>query len=228
MHEIIATITTNMDLFLDLDDTVYDTASLDKSTFQKPLSIFEEYYGSKSNILQLVVSDFWKIPLPEIQEKYKIPSRIIHAFRKQMSKCSFSLDINTFLDYQYLNRIECNKYLITTGFRNLQNAKIDALNIRDDFVSISIDDLSYGIKSTGKKRIFSEIIDRYSLNRENIFVIGDNLNSELLAGKKLGLTTVQRVGSTDNNNFNNSFVDHQICSFKDLQPLLKQYYFTTK
>ena len=43
----------------------------------------------------------------------------------------------------------------------------------------------------GKQGLFKDILDNYSLASAEVLVVGDNLDSEIEAGNRLGITTVQ-------------------------------------
>ncbi|WP_442941124.1 HAD hydrolase-like protein [Nostoc sp.] len=69
----------------------------------------------------------------------------------------------------------------------------------------------------GKQRIFECILDTYQLKPMQVLVLGDNSDSEILAGNRLGMRTVQTlragVPRADNATF-------YIYSFSELKELL--------
>ncbi|MBK6428638.1 MAG: hypothetical protein IPF82_21330 [Blastocatellia bacterium] len=50
-------------------------------------------------------------------------------------------------------------FLVTTGFRDFQESKVDALGIRERFVEVIVDDIDGHVR-LGKFRIFGELLDR--------------------------------------------------------------------
>ena len=95
-----------------------------------------------------------------------------------------------FKDYASVKEMDCRKFLVTTGITKLQQAKITALFNDEDFDEIIIDD-PYKENRLGKKNIFSDIAYRYNLKPSQIWIIGDNPDSEIAAGNALGMNTVQ-------------------------------------
>ena len=82
------------------------------------------------------------------------------------------------------------RFLVTSGFRRLQESKVRALGIAPHFNAVIIDAVDEPDRR-GKERIFAEIIARYRLARAEILVVGDNAESELAAATRLGLPSAQ-------------------------------------
>ena len=93
--------------------------------------------------------------------------------------------------------IPLRRYLVTSGFRRLQNSKIDALGIRSWFEEVIIDALDdkddENAPPHGKRPVFERILAREGCTPQQVLVIGDNPLSELGAGRALGAVTVQTV-----------------------------------
>ena len=72
----------------------------------------------------------------------------------------------------------------------------------------------------GKHSIFAGILDAYRLKPEEVLVVGDNPDSEIEAGNRLGITTVQvlRAGVPRGNN-----ASHYIDNLAELKALLRQH-----
>jgi putative hydrolase of the HAD superfamily len=88
------------------------------------------------------------------------------------------------------------RFLVTSGFRRLQESKVRALGIAHLFAEIHIDAIDEPDRK-GKLRIFETILDRNGLRPEEALVVGDNADSEIEAGNRLWIKTVQvlRPGS---------------------------------
>ena len=69
-------------------------------------------------------------------------------------------------------------------------AKIESLGISGDFKEIIIDDPT--VEAGGKLRIFKSILERYGYQSEELLVIGDNAESEIKAGRSLGMHILLR------------------------------------
>lgn len=86
-----------------------------------------------------------------------------------------------------------DRYLVTSGFREFQNSKVDTLGIRDHFKAIDIDDPEDHLPDPGpgKTPLFEKIRDEANLESRDVLVVGDNPSSEIAVGNQLGMTTVQ-------------------------------------
>jgi len=86
------------------------------------------------------------------------------------------LNIKAFEDYKVIKTFRKKKVLVTTGLRPLQLAKIKALGIENDFEEIDDPRL---IPRTHKIDIFAQILLNSGKKVEDIWVIGDNPESEI-------------------------------------------------
>ena len=125
------------------------------------------------------------------------------------------LEISNYSDYQIIKDFKIDKYLVTTGLTSLQNLKIEALNIRNDFKEIIINDRL--IETKTKLDIFTELITKYELLPERTFVIGDNPNSEIQAGNELKLKTIQILRE---NIIKGENAEYHINSFSELKNII--------
>ena len=110
------------------------------------------------------------------------------------------------------------KILVTSGVVNLQQAKLDALGISDDFNEVIIDDL-YKKNRPGKKDIFSGIASKYKLKPEQVWIVGDNPDAEITAGNELGMVTVLRINPGGKPS---AKATHTIHSFHELKDLVEE------
>ena len=182
-------------LLIDLDDTLFEVASIDPAIVAPAIQLLEEQaialFGKEKTAQ--IIADSWKYPFHSVAEKYAIPLDLQNAFFQAMETLDFSnLQIQVFPDYTFLRAIQQPKILVTTGFSNLQQAKVDVLGIRDDFEAVRIDE-SKERKANGKLELFSDILQIKQLNPTDCWVIGDNPDSELKAGHTLGMPTIQRL-----------------------------------
>jgi putative hydrolase of the HAD superfamily len=81
-----------------------------------------------------------------------------------------------------------DKYLVTTGFRNMQQSKVDRMGLQHDFLEIHIVDPSTSNKT--KKDVFADIVQRHGYAKEDVLIVGDDLHSEIKAAQELGIDAV--------------------------------------
>lgn len=179
-------------LLFDLDDTIFETKSIDTKAVAPLINGFKtalaSFYDETTcvNILQ----DLWKLPFDHLATKYSLPSSLLDTFTSLLKKTNFSFSVQPFEDFRLVAVRRERKILVTTGFGELQHAKIAALDISSLFEEIVVDDL---VKRNRiyKKGIFTQILAKSKLKKSELLIIGDNPNSELKAGHELGIPTVQ-------------------------------------
>jgi putative hydrolase of the HAD superfamily len=92
-----------------------------------------------------------------------------------------------FADYHLIKVIPIKKFLVTTGFTNLQRSKIKMLGIENDFEEIHIVDPE--VSAITKKDVFAGIMKRHDYHVEDLLVVGDDPESEIKAAIELGIDT---------------------------------------
>ena len=204
-------------IILDLDNTIFETRSINKNVFQDFFNHFarnlKPLYSSTE--ITLILDDLWDKTWQEVLVKYNIPEKLLLDAFQILDKTEMNLNISTYTDYAYIKKIECPKFLVTTSLTSLQIAKIKALNIEGDFTKIVINDTFKESKT--KQDIFKELLLEYNLIPEFTYVIGDNAESEIKAGNSLNMLTIQilRPGVIKGNN-----ARYYIESFKELEKIM--------
>ena len=114
---------------------------------------------------------------------------------ERFSQMEATAPLQGYADIGLLPCIPLQRYLVTSGFRRLQDSKIDALGIRPWFEQVLIDAIDAPPTGTGhgKQALFEQILAREGCTPRQMLVVGDNPLSELAVGRALGATTVQTV-----------------------------------
>lgn len=202
-------------LIIDLDDTIYNTRSIDPGIFDPAIALVHKYC-SASELLDAdeIISVLWTQPIDKVFVKYNLPENLKKEFYDLVATIDYhKLEIEPFADYMFLNSIGYNKILVTTGIRELQLAKIKALKIDSDFDALHIDDPRTDPR-INKFDIFSELLVNTKRRASEFWVIGDNPDSEIKAGRILGMNTIQRR-SLSKGDYEKA--DYQIDTFKELR-----------
>ena len=208
----------NSAIILDLDYTIFPTNTINRKViapFFKHLSKNLQNLFAKE-IIAHILNDLWRDSWDVVIDKYKIPKEIFLKSVKILESLELILEISTYPDYQIIRDFKIDKFLVTTGLTSLQNCKIKALKIQNDFKEIIINDSL--IETRTKFDIFSELIAKYDLNPEKTFVIGDNPNSEIQAGNELKLKTIQILRK---NIVKGENAAYHIYSFSELKDIIK-------
>ncbi|WP_282042693.1 HAD family hydrolase [Winogradskyella flava] len=209
----------NQLLIFDLDDTLFETKSISKTSVKPIFDQFERLlinnYGKE--MTENIVSELWKFPFDFVAQKYLFDNTLNSEFARLVNQYEYQLNIKTFEDFGIVQNLRQEKILVTTGFLKLQNAKIRDLGIEKDFTEIYIDDL-LDPKRIYKQGIFKNILLKKNINPNLIYVIGDNPNSELKAGFELNLNTVQvsKYGQEKS-----EYAHYCITDFNELKTILK-------
>ncbi|WP_312336583.1 HAD family hydrolase [Sphingobacterium sp.] len=174
-------------IIFDLDNTVYLVESISESLL-KPLFSLIEGDGRFSGDFDDIKSEIKRKPYQFVAEKYHFAPQLTAKGAKLLSGLEYDGPIETFEGFREIERIECTKFLVTAGFTKLQFSKIKKLDLERYFDEIFIVDAQ--ISKESKKDIFSRIISNYNFQKDEVLVLGDDLHSEIKAGKELGLQTM--------------------------------------
>ena len=82
------------------------------------------------------------------------------------------------------------RFLVTSGFRRLQESKVRVLGIEAFFDAMVVDAVDEPGRR-GKERIFQDLMREFCLDPSDVLVVGDNAESELAAAARLGLRSAQ-------------------------------------
>lgn len=206
-------------LIFDLDDTIFETRSIGTHHIAP---IFEKIRITLStrfpaDVIDAIVADLWRYPFDHVVNHHQLSRELVEEYSLLINSQAFKFDIETYPDFGVIRNSGYKKVLVTTGFKNLQLAKVAGLNLDGVFEEIYVDEVDVPDRKH-KQGIFEEIV-RSNENRVFQFlVVGDNPESELKAGRELGLTTVQ-VAKYDQPR--SVFADHYIQHFDELLELLK-------
>lgn len=143
--------------------------------------------------LEEALEQCWYTAFDLVAERYGFTQAMRAAGWHQFSQMQVTGPLQGYPDIALVPRIPLRRYLVTSGFRRLQDSKIDALGIRPWFEQVVIDAIDDPSGHQGKQAIFAQILAREGCPPQSALVVGDNPLSELAAGRALGATTVQTV-----------------------------------
>ena len=151
--------------------------------------------------LEKVFFDCWRHPLDWVAKRHGFSPQMLAAAWTAYSGLEVSVPMRGYPDLDTLSELPVQRFLVTSGFRRMQESKVRALGFARLFTTICIDAIDENDRK-GKEKIFAEILRNYRLCPEEVLVVGDNPDSEIEAGNRLGITTVQilRPGVPRGNN----------------------------
>ena len=89
-----------------------------------------------------------------------------------------------------LEQLPLRRFLVTTGFRRLQESKLRQLGLTSLFVAVYVDDLQPP-GPIGKRALLERLVVEHELAPAEVMVIGDRPDDELSAARALGILAVQ-------------------------------------
>ena len=142
-----------------------------------------------SEELDAAFAECWRLPLDAVAQRYGFSPEMRAAGWMAGRLIAVTEPMRGYPDLGALSELSVLLFVVTTGFRRLQESKIEALrlpNLTGAFVD-AIDDS----QRMGKEGLFREIAERHRLEAESVLVVGDNPESEIAAGNRLGMPTAQ-------------------------------------
>jgi FMN phosphatase YigB (HAD superfamily) len=142
------------------------------------------------NQLSAAFADAWRHALDHVARKHDFSDEMYRAGFEVFRRLEVKRRLRGYGDLGVLQKLRVRRILVTSGFRRLQESKIEALGIRGVFEEIHVHAIDEQ-GSPGKKDTFGEILARRGWRAEEVLVVGDNAESEIAAGNALGMPTVQ-------------------------------------
>ncbi len=149
--------------------------------------------GSQSpSVLQNAFADMWRFPFDFVAETYGFTPAMKAAGWEVLTHLEVTTPMQGYGDLDVLKELPVQRFLVTSGFHRLQESKIRALRIARFFAAIHVDAIDQpGYR--GKQAIFEDILHNYQLQPEQVLIVGDNHDSEIAIGGRLGIRTVQTL-----------------------------------
>lgn len=174
-------------MIVDFDNTIISTPEIGDELFA-PLFDLLLKENINLNALPRFKEEIMRKPFQELASKYQFPEGVVEKAIALLSTLTYNKPIATYPDYSELMKIECDKFLVTTGFTRMQQSKIEMSGVANDFREVFIVDPE---KTTDKKiDVFRRIAAHNRYDTPRMLVVGDNPDSEIKAGEELGMITV--------------------------------------
>lgn len=142
--------------------------------------------------LEEAFAESWRHPLDWIADRYGFSPRMRDAAWQAFGQLEVKHAMQGYGDLACLSDFSMPCDLVTSGFRRLQESKIRALGIDAWFRHIRIDAVDEPPRH-GKRGWFETLMKLHGCEPQDVLVVGDNPESELAAGRALGMKTVQTL-----------------------------------
>jgi FMN phosphatase YigB (HAD superfamily) len=207
-------------LIFDLDNCLAAANEVGEEPFEPAFEAMRNgNHGTPtSEQLAQAFDECWRHPLDFVAKKFGFSEEMLTAGWKVFSQTLITTPMTGYGDLAILRELPFDLYLVTSGFRGLQESKVKALQIADLFKGIEIDAIDEDDRK-GKQAILASILKAGNLTSAEVLVVGDNPDSEIEAGNRLGIKTVQilRPGVPRADN-----ATYYVQSFDELKTLLEE------
>jgi putative hydrolase of the HAD superfamily len=181
-------------IIFDLDNCLSAADEPNTALFQPAFdAIARANHGSLSQeVLQQAFAEMWRVPFDAVARKYRFAPEMLRAGWEVLRRTEVTTPMSGYGDLGALPELPVQRLLVTSGFRRLQESKVRALGIGPLFTAVHIDAIDEP-DHQGKQRIFEAILVERQLRPDEVLIVGDNADSELAAGRRLGMRTVQTL-----------------------------------
>lgn len=206
-------------VIFDLDYCLLETREIPASVYQPAFDAIRRQNGGRltDEALEKAFADAWKHPIDDVADRHGFSPEMLAAAKRHFAEARVEGPLSGYDDLHVLGEIDALRFLVTTGYRALQESKVEALGILGLFDGVYVDVIDAPDRR-GKEGHFREIMAAYDLRPVEVMVVGDNTASEIEAGNRLGMVTVQilRPGVERGTN-----ARHLVHSLREILPLLK-------
>ena len=167
----------------DLDNTLYSVPEYGDRMFKQLFSLIEESSDYKGD-LQEIKNELMRVPMQKVAEKFSFGRELKEKAIKHLRQLTYDEPVTPFKNYELIRQLPGDRFIVTMGFEKFQWSKIKAMKIEQDFNAIFVVDSESTDKI--KRDLFEEVITKHGYVTSDVFVIGDDPESEVLAAKELG------------------------------------------
>jgi len=181
-------------LIFDLDNCLAAATEVGEELYEPAFTAMREANRGAvpEETLRLAFSDVWRHPLDWVAARHGFSDAMLAAGWRVFTTMEVSRPMQGYGDLSVLTELPAQRFLVTSGFRRLQESKTKALNLTPLFTALHVDAIDEPHRP-GKLGLFQRILTDYQLTAEQVLVVGDNADSEIAAGNQLGIKTVQTL-----------------------------------
>jgi len=174
-------------IILDLDNTIYPVHAIGDRLFSELFRMISES-GEVKQDMEKLKGEIMRRPFQLVARDFELSAALTARCTEHLQTLRYEGPIQPFEDYAFIRTIPVDRYLVTTGFKILQESKIDGMSLRNDFREIHIVDPMHQRKT--KKDVFSDILMRHEYAKNEVLIVGDDIQSEIRAGRELGIDVI--------------------------------------
>lgn len=181
-------------LIFDLDNCLAPANEVGEAFFQPAFDAMRQANQGhlSEQALDRAFADVWKHSLDWVAATHSFSNAMLVAGWDVFAQLEVRHALKGYPDLHTLSELPVRRFLVTSGFRRLQESKIRALGIGSFFERAIVDAIDEPGR-IGKHGHFRQILDDHDLQPTQIMVVGDNADSEIAAGNQLGIKTIQTL-----------------------------------
>ena len=172
-------------IIYDLDNTIFPVSAIGEKLFGPVFKLIEQS-GQHHDQMDAIKYATMRTPFRIVAERNNLSRELTNKAIELQETLTYNEPIDPFEDYPEIKNIPVDRFLVTTGFKNMQMSKIRQLGIANDFNEVHV----VNPVETSKKEVFADILTRYDYAPHEVLVVGDDPESEIKAAKELGIPTV--------------------------------------
>lgn len=172
-------------IIYDLDNTIYPVSAIGDKLFGPLFSLIKSG-GNHDTDYEAIRRAIMRTPFRLVAKQYGFSDELTNQAIALQERMEYPEAIATFEDYAEIKSFPQKRFLVTTGFRVMQNSKIDRMGIRGDFEEVYIVDPT----KSSKREVFAAIMHHHGFAVNDMLVVGDDPESELKAAAELGIEAV--------------------------------------
>jgi putative hydrolase of the HAD superfamily len=204
-------------LIFDLDNCLADAREAGDELYEPAFDAIRR--ANRGTVAQAALAsafeDIWRHSLDWVAAHYGFSREMTEAGWRVFSGLEVNRKLHGYGDLSVLSELPANRFLVTSGFRRLQESKIRSLDLVPLFTAIYVDAIDEHDRQ-GKLGHFERILLKQRLTAAEVLVVGDNADSEIAAGARLGMPTVQTLRPGVPYAANATFHIHSLPELKEL------------
>jgi FMN phosphatase YigB (HAD superfamily) len=177
----------------DLDHTLFDPHTVPRALFHRLEANVRQVAAGllPERALDAALADAWRLPFDRVVTLHGLPEVVSTAWRDAACALEVTEPLTPFADViAGLQQLSLRRFLLTTGFRRLQESKVRELGLAPFFEAVHIDALDPP-GPLGKRACLEQLLQEHALSASDVMVVGDRADDELAAGAALGMVVVQ-------------------------------------
>ena len=189
----------NKIIVFDLDDTLISEKDYIDSGFRNVSNIFAQRYNLSSEDVYSTMKNLFQEDTNKIFnrlfESYKIfyddtdIKKLVKLYREHTPNINLLEDARLVLESLRRNNIKIG--IITDGYKETQNKKIEVLNLENIVEKIIVTDELGKEYWKPDKRSFEMMKKYFGVEYSEMIYVGDNLKKDFLAPNELGMLSIQ-------------------------------------